>query len=242
MSFSNLACLSGLQTGLVRLLAAVGLVTAMGMSPASAALVIGPGTAGSTGTATANDVIFPGFGVDTISGTLGASISETNGGALKYDFIGFEAGFANQFVTPGGTFSNATFGCCIKTSSWLSPLASFGTSGTTGLLNFQFLANGGPANVTNADNGIFFHGVDLPNFFASVNPAAPKDGSIVLWLDDGGGLPTPDADFDDMVIRVSEVSTVPLPASFPLFATGLGLLGLLWVNKRKAEPVNLRAA
>ena len=35
-----------------------------------------------------------------------------------------------------------------------------------------------------------------------------------------------------------EVSAVPLPATLPLFATGLGLLGLLgWRRRRKAQAV-----
>jgi hypothetical protein len=37
---------------------------------------------------------------------------------------------------------------------------------------------------------------------------------------------------------VSTVSTVPLPAALPLFATGLGALGLLgWRRKRKAAAI-----
>jgi hypothetical protein len=43
----------------------------------------------------------------------------------------------------------------------------------------------------------------------------------------------------DNIVLNSVVSTVPLPAAPPLFATGLGLLGLLgWRRKRKAAPLN----
>jgi hypothetical protein len=37
---------------------------------------------------------------------------------------------------------------------------------------------------------------------------------------------------------VSEVGATPLPAALPLFATGIGGLGLLgWRSKRKAQAV-----
>jgi len=55
-------------------------------------------------------------------------------------------------------------------------------------------------------------------------------------LDDGGS--GRDRDFDDMVVKIVDppVSAVPLPAALPLFATGLGALGLIgWRRKRKAS-------
>ena len=45
-----------------------------------------------------------------------------------------------------------------------------------------------------------------------------------------------DADFDDMVveIQIGGLDPTPLPAALPLFAAGLGVLGLLgWRRKPK---------
>jgi hypothetical protein len=40
-------------------------------------------------------------------------------------------------------------------------------------------------------------------------------------------------------LEVGQIPQAPLPAALPLFATGLGALGLLgWRKKRKALPVN----
>jgi len=51
------------------------------------------------------------------------------------------------------------------------------------------------------------------------------DGSLVLWLDDSGA--GPDTDYDDMVVRISEISEV-LPPALLLF--GSGLLGMNWLR------------
>ena len=42
----------------------------------------------------------------------------------------------------------------------------------------------------------------------------------------------------DEAFAVLQVNDVPLPATLPLFATGLGALGLLgWRRKRKVTPI-----
>ena len=41
---------------------------------------------------------------------------------------------------------------------------------------------------------------------------------------------------DELLTSVSTLGAVPLPGALPLFATGLGLMGLLgWRRKRKAQ-------
>ena len=69
--------------------------------------------------------------------------------------------------------------------------------------------------------------------------AKVSDSVFYVFLDDGGNAR--DRDFDDMVVKIIDppaepVSAVPLPAALPLFATGLGALGLIgWRRKRKAS-------
>jgi len=69
---------------------------------------------------------------------------------------------------------------------------------------------------------------DLRIAFAKVS-----DSIFYAFFDDGGA--GPDKDFDDMVVRIVDPPiATPLPGALPLFATGLGVLGLLgWRRKRK---------
>lgn len=213
-------------------LTAVGLIAAIGVSPASASLVLSGGTAGSIPVGiNSNDLLSSSLfsNSNSTTGIYGANVSQTGTATLKFDFLGFEAGFANTFQSPNGgqTFNTETFNPNnnIHAASLNSPLGSFLTGGVGGLLNFIFRVNSGSgsvANGSNVDNHLGNSGV--ANFFVSTL----KDNSLVLWLDDSGA--GPDRDYDDMVIRISEV---PLPQSFPLFAGGLALLGLFWLRQRR---------
>jgi hypothetical protein len=70
---------------------------------------------------------------------------------------------------------------------------------------------------------------DVPTFLAS-GYGGPVDQVNVVSND-------PDHFVMDDVTYNGVVSSVPLPAALPLFATGLGALGLLgWRRKKKAQP------
>jgi hypothetical protein len=212
-----------------RVFAVAVLLTLMRMSAASAALVLTPGTAGSIPQGAPNDVLGPLFGLPSIDGVYGATVSQTGTGQLTIDFLGFEAGFHNIYTfAPGGFFDTDDYSSnTVVATSLSSPLDSFNTSGVGGVLAFTFTTDalaGSVSNATNLDNSA--GDVGLPNFF--VSQLSPKQ--IILWLDDSGA--GPDRDYDDMVIRITET---PLPLSFPLYVTGLGIMGLLaWLKKRRA--------
>ena len=116
-----------------------------------------------------------------------------------------------------GTLSRTpTFLATSHASSLNTPLASFIVNGVAGLVDFIF-----HTPVGDLANG-FNNDLIGPNFFTS----QLGDGSIVLWLDDSGG--NVDADYDDMVIRISEV---PLPPALLLF--GSALVGMNWLRRRR---------
>ena len=70
-----------------------------------------------------------------------------------------------------------------------------------------------------------------------------SDTIAYAFFDDGGGSPI-DADFDDVILRITasfrggETTPTPLPGALPLLASGLGAFGYFgWRRKRKiARP------
>ena len=78
--------------------AVLGLALVTG-APARADLTMSGGTAGSIPTGTANAGLGPLLGVSELSGLYGATI-ESDGSAahLRYEFLGYEAGFDNGFA------------------------------------------------------------------------------------------------------------------------------------------------
>ena len=149
--------------------------------------------------------IFNGLGN---TGGLSLSVNTT----VTFTFMGKEAGFTNQLLS-GNTvlFDNNV---------------ALGTQSATltvnaGSLPFLFRA---PGNLDANDDGSIATGLQIA--FVKVS-----DSVFYALFDDGGA--GPDKDFDDMVVRVA-IAT-PLPGALPLFAGGLGALGLLgWRRKRKA--------
>lgn len=162
--------------------------------------------------------------------------------SLRFTYLGFEAGYTNVaeaafvygddalFVNRGpttigsNTYSAATVGSSI--------VESFSLSSNPGLVPLLFKSITGG---TLAVNGGTISGggtTSIAFFLANGNQTA-----YAFFDDSGAG---PDKDYDDMVVRIDvvvppPVTPVPLPAALPLFASGLGAIGVLaWRRKRKA--------
>ncbi len=198
----------------------------IGLALAGAMLVAGPASAmvlsvsGGTGDsvpANFNPTGFPG-GVaagDSITvfnnanaGTGGLSLSSN--ATLRFEFLGSEADFTNVFDFGGTLFSTAT--------AAVGDVVTVAAAG--GVIPFSFLGGGSGGTATNGGP------IDAPLLIAFANLG---DNSFLAMFNDGGG---PDADFDDLVVRVS-VSQVPLPpAVWLLLSAVLGLVSFARIRRK----------
>jgi hypothetical protein len=161
------------------------------------------------------DGVGVGSGITIFSGlgnTGGLSLAANT--TVTFTFMGKEAGFTNQLL----------FGNTVLFDNNVAP----GTPSATltvnaGSVPFLFRA---PGNLDANDDGAIATGLQIG--FVKVS-----DSVFYALFDDGGA--GPDKDFDDMVVRIAAAPiATPLPGALPLFATGLGALGLLgWRRKRK---------
>lgn len=172
------------------------------VAPARADLTMGGGTAGSIPMGDANDGLDPLLGVSDLSGLYGVTI-ESDGSAtyLRYEFLGYEAGFDNGFAVAGVTiFRNSDEPGGNRWSSLAAPFEAHMANDQSGVIDISFAIDGDVAvRVENGSNPDDSGGTVGPNFFAH----QLDDGSILLWLDDGGS--SNDDDHDDMVIRIVQV-------------------------------------
>jgi hypothetical protein len=180
-----------------------------------------PGTFNPSGTAA---ISADGIGVGTaitifsgVSNTGGLSVSPNT--SLTFTFMGKEAGYTNQLL----------FGNTVLFSNNVAPgTSSAPITANGGLLPFLFRAVT-PGNLNANNGGAIAPGLQIA--FARVSETV-----FYIFFDDGGA--GPDKDFDDMVVRVTDPIATPLPGALPLFAGGLGTLGLLrWRRKRKNAAV-----
>jgi hypothetical protein len=181
----------------------------------------------------------------TVFAPLGARADlVTNGGFETGDFTGWtlsgNSGFISIVTSPvhSGNFA-ASFGAIGSDTILSQNLAT--VAGTQYTLTFWLANDGG----TPSDWSVSFGGstlssvTDPPGFpFTefSFNVTATTGPEALVF-----GFRQDPAFFqlDDVSVNPSGVGAVPLPAALPLFATGLGALGLLgWRRKKKAAVLS----
>ncbi len=144
----------------------------------------------------------------------GAGLGLTSASWIRFDYLGSEAAFTNEAIELAGfgvLFDNktATPGVTSVTVA-LSP-------GAFSLLPFKFTTSGNGGK--EAVNG----NIENPLSIA-YSPASNDGTSFIALFGDGAG----DADYEDLVVRIS---VVPLPPAVVLF--GAALAGLGWLGRRR---------
>jgi PEP-CTERM motif len=181
-------------------------------------------------------IITPASTGRAVAATIPLSISSSSGDpaldfyTLNANFT-LPAGFSNASLSLS-TFSVDDRGVLVLNGTIVASTGIFGPGSGS-----MVLTNGGPN-----DPFTFQYGNSGP-FAAITGPFVAGLNILLLIVNDtstgiSGNLnpnSAPTSAFLEGTVTFDVVSQVPLPAALPLFATGLGALGLLaWRRKRKA--------
>jgi len=207
-----------------------------------------------------NDPTGPVRNVATTPWLSGGLVSATGAYVVDWFYAGSESGFNISFTSAGiGPFAETNLNNNMNGNVANNPGPQ--AMGTNTTVSFRLDWNDGiPRTLANDQ---VTPSPDLPSVAAALNgslvyawltPTAPgkfdltktvQDCSSVCWfafaLNDNGAktLTGTDDDHDDFVgfarfTNMDDPEPTPLPAALPLFATGLGALGLIgWRRKRK---------
>jgi hypothetical protein len=184
-------------------------------SVAGAATIAGPALTNNDSTYSVTGLEFHALGNATLTGFT----FQNQGLADMVDLVSTTGTILHSVSIPAGTapdvVSGLTWSLTSGTSYWLLQ---------TTLNNGKFFFLDGGALPSDADIAIVFGGT----FSSSISTAIAP--SLFTSNEDY-------ADFNNITTS-GPVSATPLPAALPLFATGLGALGLLgWRRKRKTSAI-----
>ena len=153
---------------------------------------------------------------------VGGGLQVSGPAIVHFQYLGFDAGFSNSFGSGLSTL--------FTTASSLVGDTAEVVAGGSGTVPFFFHTNDGGSPLTG------YNGGPIPSPL-SIAFADLGDGSFLALFNDGGGNPTDDKDYNDMIVRVS-VSPVPLPAAaWLLISAVLGLVSFSRIRRTGTQSV-----
>lgn len=187
-----------------------------------------------------------GAGVTSRDGYYGSTIRLTAETTLVFTFLGFEAGYDNEFLldTDGNgsfelIFSNKTGGLADINGKAKSDVGDTYTVNLDpadfagGIIPFMINAhvNGVVGSTANGSNPDDAYGTSEINFFTSFDgdPTQTTGSSLVVFFDDSGA--GPDDNHDDMGIRIA--AAVPEPGTLGVVAFALAAVGFAGLQRRR---------
>ena len=148
--------------------------------------------------------------INTSTGTYG-QLSATAGTTLKFTFLGNEAANINTLLFNDLVVPDSATDTVVINKSFLLNTGS-------GVVNFGFRDGITALNTTNPEFNIVY--------FENVDSLTDESGNLFAFLVGYNDNDSIDADFDDYVVGISEVTVVPVPAAFPLMASAFGAFGI----------------
>ncbi|MBX9675749.1 MAG: VPLPA-CTERM sorting domain-containing protein [Methylotenera sp.] len=150
--------------------------------------------------------------VEGFNGVLSALRSTV----FTVEYLGKEAAHKNFFVQSGSNIFNTN-------NTMIGQKFTFNIA--EGIVNFGFTDSNVGFSASNT-------GENINNIYYLFGSDFVTTGSFLVGFNDRGS----DIDADDLVVRVSAVSAVPVPAALPLLATAFGAFGIVR-RRNKAKAV-----
>ncbi len=212
-------------------------IIALSTAVSASTFTIGGGAIGAIPGGATNEVLTNVFGIGSVVGFFGATVSLDSASDVYVDFIGYEAAFDNSFTMNAPVAQTVTYSTGVPNTAYAGPggtppLASYTfTSVGSGALDFSF-ASAQAGSVANGSNPLNLAGGPV-NFFAAFGGSTD---TVYLFFDDTGD--GDDDNHDDFVVRLSTNKNPGTPNHVPLPAAGfllIGALGGLGLAKRRKK-------